>query len=119
MTRREPSEPFPPPDPRTCPALVPYSYFTPCGEPVIGRSDKRYCSRTCQNREQKETWRAENRMADLQIRLRERHVSALKRLAERKRRLEGEREALREPVERARRDLEEALLRQMRNRSAA
>jgi hypothetical protein len=90
----EPREPWgskPPDNPRTCPALAPYSYFAHCGEPVIGRSNKRYCSRRCQNREQKGNWRANNWMASTAIRLRERHASALRRNAENLRQLDRER----------------------------
>lgn len=71
----------------TCAAYLPCSVVK-CPEPVAGRRGKRFCSRRCQNRDYKERWRGENRIADMSIRLRER----------RKRRLvanEREREAMR------------------------
>jgi hypothetical protein len=74
---------------RTCAARAPYS-ARKCPEPVVGRRGKRYCSRTCQNRDQKERWRDENRRADIGIRLRERHTRALQRIAERRADFEAE-----------------------------
>jgi hypothetical protein len=76
-------------EPRTCPAYAPYSALR-CGEPVTGRRGKRFCGRTCQNRTQKERWRAENRMADIRLRLRERHARALERIAARRAEFEEE-----------------------------
>jgi hypothetical protein len=78
-------------EPRTCAACLPYSVRN-CPEPVIGRSNKRFCSRTCQNRDQKERWREENWLAQAGIRLRERHAKAVKRNREALRQLEVERE---------------------------
>lgn len=74
---------------RTCPAFEPYG-FRRCGQPVIGPSFKRFCSRRCQNRAQKERWRAENRIADIGIRLRERHTRALQRIEEQRADFEDE-----------------------------
>jgi hypothetical protein len=67
---------------RTCAACKPYSPLR-CPNPVVGPSFKRYCSRTCQNRAQKERWRAEHWLASAGIRLRERRKRALARIEDR------------------------------------
>jgi endogenous inhibitor of DNA gyrase (YacG/DUF329 family) len=103
---------------RTCPAFEPWHTFGRCGAPVVGRSDKRFCSRRCQNRDQKERWRAENRMADIRIRMGERHrrrLAAIERDRETMQRLTeefeqkhpGEAEFVQEVRHKLARDVEE------------
>jgi hypothetical protein len=75
---------------KTCAACKPYSPLR-CPNPVVGPSYKRFCSRRCQNRDQKERWRAENWQASIGIRLRERHAKALQRIEERNDRNKAER----------------------------
>jgi hypothetical protein len=77
-------------DARTCAACAPYS-IRKCGAPVVGRSNKRFCSRTCQNRDYKERWRHASLRNRIAPRLRERHAKAVKRSAERHERNQAER----------------------------